>query len=342
VPAIDHMENPVTMFLSLRFILLVIISAVSLLSCSGKKVSLTETRIALGTWVKITVIAEKKESSKAQCTIEVAYSKIKEYENLFDYRSKDGGLALFNNSTSLSRSFNSRLFTLISDSLSYAQLTNGYFDPTILPIVHLWGFETDTPHLPEGDAIKKALTMVGYEKVRIAGDTIEKPLCVQFDLSGIAKGKIVDLIHGYLKSSGFYNFLIDAGGDIYVSGTNLQNKKWRVAIQDPLYKNKYSGVLEKTNTAIVTSGDYERFFTINNTRYSHLFNPKTGFPFSDCRSVTILSDKTEFSDAIATAVFVMGSEKGYAFLTRNGIEGLIIYEDNEKKLKTKTTPGFWE
>jgi thiamine biosynthesis lipoprotein len=162
------------------------------------------------------------------------------------------------------------------------------------------------------------------------------------DLSGIAKGKIVDLIRDQLFHSGFSDFLIDAGGDLYVSGKNLNRKYWRIAIQDPEHEDKFSGVLEKTDTAIVTSGDYENFFVQNEKRYSHLFNPNTGYPDSDCKSVTIITDDTAKGDAIATAVFAMGSSRGYRFLLDKGIEGFIIFRSGKHDIESLSTPHFWD
>ena len=190
--------------------------------------------------------------------------------------------------------------------------------------------------------IEDTLKNVGYEKAAVYEDRIEKPLDIKFDLGGIAKGKIVDLIRDRLDQSGYTDFLINAGGDIYVRGLNRDKNKWKIAIQDPVDENKFNAIIEKTDTAIVTSGDYERFFIEDGVRYSHLFNPKTGYPFSDCKSVTILSENTSFADAGATAVFVMGSKMGFDFLTENNIKGYIIYSSKNGKIETKSTPGFWD
>lgn len=333
-----------TSFSTATALLTIIISlllAILLVSCTGKRIIVSDTRIALGTYVKITIVTHKKDSTKVFGILEKSFKKIAEYEALFDYRTENGALAEFNQSEILKREKNPILFDLIYDALQYAQLSEGYFDPTVLPIVRAWGFDTDSPRLPSKEEVGSALEKVGYKKVSINDGNIVKPRYIQFDLSGLAKGKIVDLIRLFLIEKGFHDFLIDAGGDIYVRGLTEKNRKWRIAIQDPIHSDRFSGFLEKTNSAIVTSGDYERFFIENGTRYSHLFNPKTGYPFSDCRSVTIIADDTAFADAIATAVFVMGSKNGYKLLERTGIEGLIMYMDGEK-LKKRSTEGFWE
>ncbi len=321
---------------------LLTLTIIALTSCTSKLNSITNTRIALGTYVKITIVANRSDTASAQSAIDSAYEMIDEYQHLFDYRSRNGALAVFNESTALTGKDDERLFPLLVEALKYAHYTQGYFDPTILPVVQLWGFDTNSPRLPPAEEIERMVQLVGYEKAVLTEDGIEKPQWLQFDLSAIAKGKIVDLIRDYLQELGYTSFLIDAGGDIYVRGLNSNRKKWRIAIQDPERRDRFSGIVEKTETAIVTSGDYENFFEEGGKRYSHLFNPRTGYPESNCRSVTILAPDTAFADAIATAVFVMGSESGRAFLKENRIEGLIIFQTAGGKIETFNTPGFWK
>ncbi len=267
---------------------------------------------------------------------------IYDFDNKLDYRNKNGALWQFNNSNQITKQEDELLFSFLEEALNLAHLTAGYFDPTILPIVQLWGFNSGNPRVPSEYAINENLKYIGYEKVILMKDRILKPETTKFDLSGIAKGKIVDILRDHLRSENYHNFLINAGGDIYVSGTTKDRNKWRIAIQDPVQENQYSGVVEKSDRAVVTSGDYEQFFIEDGVRYSHLFNPKTGYPFSDIKSVTIIADNTSFADAIATAVFCMGSEEGFSFLTRNTIKGFIIYQNADEKILTKSTPGFWE
>ncbi|MGQ9615175.1 MAG: FAD:protein FMN transferase [Spirochaetota bacterium] len=314
----------------------------TLISCAPKLTAISTTRIALGTYIKITIVVDHGRASIAQDAIEKAYTMIESYEKIFDYRVEDGALAIFNDKTVLEEGDEKVLLSLIKEALQYANLTNGYFDPTILPLVKLWGFDSKSPRLPSPEEITRTLQFVGYENALTSVDGVKKPEWLKFDLSGIAKGKIVDLIRDSLKEQGYKNFLIDAGGDIYVSGLNSRRKKWRIAIQDPEHMERFSGVVEKTDTAIVTSGDYENYFEEGGRIYSHLLDPHTGYPNSDCKSVTILASDTGFADAIATGVFVMGSQRGSKFLIENKVEGFIIYKTVDGKIKTYSTSGFWK
>jgi thiamine biosynthesis lipoprotein len=312
------------------------------ISCTARLTSISDTSIALGTYVQLTLVIQRGTEERAQRTLQEAYARIADLEARFDYRYEDGALNKFNRSERMEENEDAALFSLLESSLEYARFTGGYFDPTLLPVVELWGFNRGTPRLPAPEQITEALRYVGYEKVPVSDGVIKKPLWVKFDLSGVAKGRIVDLIKEMLITEGYENFLVNAGGDIYVNGLNREKKKWRIAIQDPVMQNEYSGIIEKTNTAVVTSGDYEQFFFENGVKYSHLFNPKTGYPLSEIHSVTVLSDNTAFADAVATAVFSMGKSAGYAFLVENGLEGFFIYSDAEGKIQTKSTSNFWE
>jgi thiamine biosynthesis lipoprotein len=307
----------------------------------GGRVAVSDTRFALGSFLQLVLVTDKSGSEKAKQTLEKAFEMVKGYETKFDYRREGGALFKFNGGTTLLKSEDEMLFSLIQEALAAAEYTAGFFDPTILPVVRLWGFDSNSPRLPKREEITAALRRVGYKKVELRGDRIVKPPKVEIDLSGIAQGKAVDLVRDYFKREGYRDFLVNASGDIYASGRNAGRRKWRVAIQDPVRQDRYSGIVEKSDTAIVTSGDYERFFTEGGVRYCHLMNPFTGYPQSDLKSVTILSSDTVDADSLSTAVFVMGSAKGLEFLLRKGIEGYLVYSSGGK-VESKSTPGFWK
>ncbi len=311
-----------------------------LYSCKINNIEVEKTNIALGTFIQINIVCNKKNYYNAEKTINNAFKLIKRLENEFDYRKK-GGLNNFNIYSILYKNNSPELFSLIVDSVKIAKLTDGYFDPTIYPLTKLWGFNGDNPHLPEQSDIDKAKRLVNYKKLDIKKQTITKPNLIKLDLSAIAKGKIVDLTRDFIIKNGYKNFLINAGGDIYASGLNKENKRWKIAIQDPFNHSKYIGILNLKDSSVVTSGDYERFFIKNGIRYCHIINPKTGYPPHNINSVTIISKDTEFSDAIATAVFVMGIDRGFKFLVKNNIQGLIIGTDKNNKIIFKHTDRFW-
>jgi thiamine biosynthesis lipoprotein len=165
-----------------------------------------------------------------------------------------------------------------------------------------------------------------------------------FDLGGIAKGAVVDSVADYLQGQGYPDFLIDAGGDILVSGLKQGRDPWRIAIRHPRDSQAVLGVLslgEKSlRIAVVTSGDYERYFESGGRRYHHILNPRTGYPAEGLVSVTVIAPDCTLADALSTAVFVLGPEEGLELLSKfTGCEGLLIAEGAGRLIAWRT-PGF--
>jgi thiamine biosynthesis lipoprotein len=152
-----------------------------------------------------------------------------------------------------------------------------------------------------------------------------RPTCgTAVDLGGIAKGYAVDLAARALREAGVEDFIVDAGGDLFVAG-DKNGKPWRVGIQDPRDPAKLFRIVTPAEGSLVTSGDYERYFLWEGRRYHHILDPRTGFPAPNCRSVTIFAPTSMDADAAATTVFVLGPEAGIKFLEgQKGFAGLII------------------
>jgi len=190
----------------------------------------------------------------------------------------------------------------------------------------LWGFTDWQFSLPAREKIKSALKLAGSDKIILHDNdnVIQFKLPgMKIDLGGIAKGYAVDCAVTKLKEAGIKNCLINAGGQIYCLGDNL-GRPWKVAIKGPRGRN-FLVYLKLRNKAVSTSGDYEQYFIKNNTRFSHIFNPKTGYPAdSKIISVTIIADSGLIADALSTAVFVLGKEKGEILIKQfKGAEGKI-------------------
>lgn len=223
---------------------------------------------------------------------------------------------------------------LIRRSVEYASLTNGTFDPSIYHILQLWDF-TGTPHLPAANEIETALQHCGYDRIIIDGKNVNLN-GIWLDLGGIAKGAIVQYLADYLHSLGYRDFLINGGGDIYAAGQFGGKRPWRIAVADPFSSSSYIDTIELSDKAVVTSGDYQRFFEENGVIYHHILNPDDGYPAKNgTHSVTIIADDAGFADAIATAVFVMGADRGAAFCRENGIKAIIVSGDAPKGNVTK-------
>lgn len=228
-----------------------------------------------------------------------------------------------------------------------AQLSDGYFDPTISPIVAAWGFsykngDTLTPQL-----IDSLRTLVDYRKVRIEnGHVIKDNPAITLDFNAIAQGYTSDLIASFLESQGVVNYLVDTGGEIMTKGGKPNGQPWIVGIEKPA-DNENSEQVVQTRIAVrdkgvVTSGSTRKYVERDGKRYSHCINPKTGCPVEHhVLSVTVTADNSTWADALASICMVMGLEQSLPLIeSMDGVEAYYIFINENGKLETFATEGF--
>ena len=211
--------------------------------------------------------------------------------------------------------------------------TQGAWDGTVGPLVDLWGFGKTGKqrHVPPVEILQQLMQQTGFQYVILHPDnTISKSISkISLDLGSIAKGYGVDQIAQVIQQSGIENYLVEIGGEVVAAGRRLDGEKWRIGINKPEKGSPYTEVYKVVsleNKALATSGDYRNFFEQDGKIYSHVLDPKTGFPVSNqVVSVTIIADNCTYADGLATAVMVMGPQKGLELINRlPNIEGLII------------------
>lgn len=275
------------------------------------------TEFIMDTICNITVIADSK--VQAEMAIEDSFKELRRLEGLLSKYKPDSEVSRLNE-VKLSLD----TYILLKTALEISKLTNGAFDPTVEPVVSLWDFEKKL--MPAKEDIEEKLRLVGFTNIELE-DMSAKFLQpgMSIDLGGIAKGYATDRVIEILKAHGVKAGLSAVAGDIRVFGNN-NNRPWRVGIKAPRGEG-IVGVLNLTNMAVSTSGDYERFFIKDGVRYHHLINPATGYPVNDFQSVTIVSKKGVVSDSFATAVFVMGKEKGLKFIIEHGLQAFVVFKD---------------
>ena len=213
----------------------------------------------------------------------------------------------------------------LSDSIS--RLTAGAFDISVAPLLELWGFYSGEKNFPDSAQILQARERVDFKKIILRNDSIFIPKNMKIDLGGIAQGFAADRVALIMKKYNVRSAVINIAGEVRVIGRSPQGRQWRVGIRNP----RAEGVIETVNmedASLSTSGDYEKFFILGGRRYPHILTPQTGFPAQDFCSVTIFGKETAFCDGIATAVCVMGAEKGLNFLDSLGLRGIIYHEKN--------------
>lgn len=228
-----------------------------------------------------------------------------------------------------------------------AQMSDGYFDPTISPIVAAWGFSNKT-----GDSITPSLIdslkqLVDYRKVKVEnGKIIKENPAMQLDFNAVAQGYTSDMIANFLESRGIKNYLVDTGGEIMAHGSKPNGQPWIVGIEKPAESWDAEQVVQARialrDKGLVTSGSTRKYVERNGKRYSHCIDPKTGYPVEhNVLSVTVLADNSVWADALASICMVMGLEKSLPLIqSLDGVEAYYIFENDENELETFATEGF--
>jgi len=254
---------------------------------------------------------------------------------------------LFNSNTSQTPiTVSSELYYLVSRSKEIFHLSNGSFDITIKPLVDIWGFSDSfkTPLIPKEFIIDSIKQYVGLDKLILKKSTIQKQNPnIQIDLNSIAKGWTVDRISQLFKSLKLSNYMIEIGGEIYISGHSQDKELWTIGIRNPNADiDNVLYVINLTDKAIATSGTYQNFYYIDGNKYSHIINPKTGYPLkTDLVSAIIIADNCMIADAIATAVMLKGFNNGLHWInTLRDIECLLITKLQDGELKKGKSKGF--
>ncbi len=226
---------------------------------------------------------------------------------------------------------------VLKRALEFAALSEGAFDPTVAPLLELWGFGGAAPAVPSVAQLARALELVDYRMVELDEElkTVFLPRRgMKLDLGGIAKGYIVDRGLELARGAGSAAF-INAGGDISVLGRKPGGGDWRIGVQDPRDSGSLVAIINLDAGSVATSGDYQRFFEVEGERFHHILDPDTGMPASGLFSVSIVAPDATTADALATSVFVLGQARGMALVEGlPGVEALIVNEKGELLLSS--------
>lgn len=291
-------------------------------------------QLMMGTVVEI--VADGQNSKELEAALDAAFAEITRLDNLLSRYHQDSDVSHISRSDT-GVAVAPETIEVITLGLDVARRSGGAFDLTLGQLKALWGFDLENPAVPDAVTLAGALNDIGPTALRLEDQQVSKRAPhLQVDLGGIAKGYAVDRAIAVLKQHGVASAAVNAGGDMYLLGQRPE-RAWRIGIQHPRQTNSVIETVQVHDRAVVTSGDYERFFEVDGVRYHHIFDPRTGLPARDCQSVTIISDSVALADALATAVFVLGPESGLQLLAQYpGSEALIVAADGS----TQTSPGW--
>lgn len=313
-------------------------SLFTLYGCASQKENVyRKSKILMDTLVTITVVSSSKDS--AEKAIDTAFSEIEKLEKLFNFFSPESELSLINKNAGISEvKVSQDTLDILDKTLYVSEKTEGAFDATIGAVITLYDFYKKVK--PEDSSIKKKLSFVNYRYLMIdrnKSTAFLKKRGMHIDLGGISKGYAADKAVETLKRNRIHSGLVSVAGDIKAFGLKPDGRPWKIGIRNPRAKGQEDDIMatiELTDTAISTSGDYERSFINDGKRYHHLLNPRTGYPAEGCQSVSIITKECAFTDAFATGIFILGPEKGIKTLEKMGFDGVIV----DSQGKVHTTP----
>ncbi|MBQ9572852.1 MAG: FAD:protein FMN transferase [Acidaminococcaceae bacterium] len=307
---------------------------------AGKKeVPVARDFFAMDTYCKITAYG-----ANAEKAADAAQKEIRRLEALVSSHAEDSEVSRLAKNRSAVVSVDTA--ALLSQSLALHEETGGAFDITLAPVSQCWGFPHGPYHAPDEAEIKNALAKTGMSFIRWEAGTRNCTLDgreISLDFGGIAKGYAAEKMTEKLAQDNISSAIINLGGNVKAVGAKPDGSSWRVGLQHPDEKESYLGILSVTDTSVVTSGDYERYFIKDNVRYHHILDPKTGMPAQNgTRSVTIVCRDCTLADGLSTALFVMGPGAAIKFWQshRDRFQFIMFAQDKTLYVSEGLLPVF--
>tara|TARA_R110002124_G_scaffold174673_1_gene342492 strand:+ start:30168 stop:31064 length:897 start_codon:yes stop_codon:yes gene_type:complete len=291
----------------------------------------------MGSRFDVTVVAN--DSIEGNKHIDTAVGEITRIEKLISSWDANSQTSEINRNAGIKPvTVDAELFQLIERAISISKLTDGAFDISYASMDRIWQFDGSMTEMPSEEEIKASVSKVGFQNIildKAKSTAFLKLEGMKIGFGAIGKGYAADKAKDLLISKGVPSGIINASGDMNTWGKQPNGKEWKVAITNPMDKNKVFALLPITNGAVVTSGNYEKFVNFNGKRYTHIIDPRTGYPSSGIISVTVFAPKAELADALATSVFVMGKEAGLDRINQLPKIECIIIDDKGNITKSK-------
>lgn len=297
-----------------------------------KDVTVQRTLKLMGTRFEITVVAPNEDIG--YINIDEAVSEIERIEKIISSWDKNSETSLINKNAGIKPvKVSQELFNLIVRAIKISEITDGAFDVTYASMDNIWKFDGTMDKVPTETEIKNSVSKVGFKKIKldVENQTVylsEKGMKIGF--GAIGKGYAADKAKDLLVSKEVKGGIINASGDLTTWGTKATGEKWLVGIANPLSKGKVFSWLPIVESSVATSGNYEKYITLNGEKYSHIIDPRTGYPTRGINSVSIFAKQAELCDALATAVFTMGRDVGLHMINQiDGVEAVVVDSENK-------------
>lgn len=292
---------------------------------------------AMDTYIRFTAYG-----GQASQALDEAEERMQELEGIWSVTEPSSEVYRMNHSGARPVTLSDDTAEIVRFALDMAERTKGALEPTIYPILRAWGFTGEENRIPEEAEIQELLEKVGYERVILEGDQIQIPEGTELDLGAVGKGFAGDEIIGLLKEKGISSALLDLGGNVQTVGSKPDGSNWRIGLRNPFGEGEI-GVLSVSDAAVVTSGNYERYFEGEDGKiYGHILDPVTGYPVeNELAAMTVIAKTGKLGDALSTSLFVMGLDKAAQFWRENPeFEMIAVTKDQEVYLTEGVQEDF--
>ncbi len=314
--------------LPFKFIAVFLWMGIVLNACDGTGDQPTRrTQFIMGTLVEITISHSDPDTIQAVTT--QAFDEMKRIEQLMSTYLPNSEISRINRAAGKNAiPVSPEVEEVIREGIYWAEQSGGAFDITIEPLVQLWDFDGEKETIPRESTLRKTASLVNYRNIEIKDHTVRlKKRGMAINVGGLAKGYAVDRAISILRGM-VPNGIVNAGGDLFAFGQKNKQTPWNIGLQHPRNPQDLLAAFTVKNHAVATSGDYQRYFIKNGVRYHHIFDPQTGKPARLMISATITTTEVMDADALATAVFVMGPNKGIEWVdSMENVEAMVVLED---------------
>jgi thiamine biosynthesis lipoprotein len=281
----------------------------------------------LGSPFEITVVA--KDSVEGKQFTDLAITEVRRIENQISDWIPTTQISLVNKNAGIQAvKVDSEVFELVARAIKISEITDGAFDISYASMDKIWQFDGSMTTMPSEESIKKSVAKIGYKNIVMNKEDQSiflKLPGMKLGLGGIGQGYIADKVKDLLIANRCTSGIVNVSGDINAWGKQINGKPWTVGIINPMNKNKVFATFPLENSSVETSGNYEKYVTFNGIRYSHIIDPRSGYPAQGVVSVSVFAKQTEIADALATGIFVLGVEVGLDLVNQlKGIECIIV------------------
>jgi thiamine biosynthesis lipoprotein len=347
------MNNKITLFIQSVCAAYIICSLLLVSGCREQHKTpppIEHTWLTMGTFASITLHGDDKSlMPEYSATVKKCFSNINSTLSTYIPNSEISKINAASNTIAIS----GLTFDILETTLNYCRISGGAFDPTVKPLIKMWGFNGATvpTNLPSPQTIADTLKKTGYRHLKLKHNssppeyTLTSPIPI--DLGGIAKGYAVDQAYNLLTNSPQHStqtnapgFLINLGGNIRCHGRSKPDRSWCIGVRNPFNRGELVGTLTMAGgTAVATSGNYERFVIIDGKRYAHIIDPRSGYPVQGMAGVTVLSSNATEADAMSTALYVAGTTDAPAILKKLPTCNAILIPD-KNPIEIWISPGM--